>query len=213
MTKTDLVTWVVLAAIHLSVAGHIAAAEPPSGPDPAEPPVSLTDYYQAELANPRVDFIAGTWTFQTYGSAAFGDENGEIYAGHIGAGYHPWDNVSINLEAFGGHIDFEDGSHGEAAVGGLDLLVRVHIHKGDGWTLFVDVGAGLQQSTRPLPYNGTHFNFRPQGGLGVTVRVRDNAMLIAGARWLHISNANKDGQDVNPGYDSAFLYTGLMIPF
>ena len=61
-------------------------------------------------------FSAGTWTVVTYGSASFGDENGEIYAAHIGMGYHPWDNISINVEAFGGHLDFEEGDLNEATA-------------------------------------------------------------------------------------------------
>ena len=49
--------------------------------------------------------------------------------------------------------------------------------------------------------------------MGVAISLSNEAMLMAGARWLHISNASKDGSRNNPGYDSVQLYAGLMIPF
>ena len=78
-------------------------------------------------------------------------------------------------------------------------------------------GAGIQESSDPFPEGktniGTHFNFRPQLGMGFTVGLTDQVRLMAGARWLHISNADRDGSVHNPGYDAVLVYSGLMIPF
>ncbi len=158
-------------------------------------------------------FEAGTWTFQTYGSAAFGDENGEIYTGRIGFGYYVFDGVSLSLEALGFHMNIEEGHDDEAWALGLDLILRHHILQRENWSLFAELGGGIQQSSEPVPNGGTHFNFRPMAGVGLTWQLTDDVHLLAGARWLHISNAGKDGIENNPGYDSAEIYAGIMVPF
>jgi len=156
---------------------------------------------------------AGTWTFQLYGSAAFGDRNGDVFTGHVGVGYHFIDDVSINLEVIVGAIDIRKGDQETATVYGLDLLVRYHFYKHGAFSLYAEGGAGLQQSTEPFPVGGTHFNFRPQAGIGLTLGLSEEVRLIVGARWLHISNADKEGNLMNPGFDAGVIYTGLMIPF
>ena len=179
----------------------------------SEAETETLEKYPGLATNAQYSFAAGTWTFQTYGSASFGDENGEMYTGHIGVGYHVIDNLSMNFEAVAGHVELEDGEKDKATMAGLELLLRYHFLKGDGWSVFGDLVGGLQQTTKPLPFNGTHFNFRPQLGLGVTWFLNDQTLLLAGARWLHISNGGKNGEAKNPGYDSAMIYLGLMMPF
>ena len=153
-------------------------------------------------------FAEGAWTFQTYGSAGFGDSKGEIYTAHAGFGYHFVDDLSINLEAIGGGARPRDDDNG--AVGGFDLLFRWHFyHEGD-WSIYMDGGAGFQQASTNFP-SDSHHNFRPQFGLGLTYHIKDNVRLMAGARWLHISNAGTT--DGNDGLDAAQLYAGLMWGF
>ena len=208
--------WISISLGFGGVTPVVAQAHASHSSADGEDPSAKSQSIELSLVSPPVmgsDFAQGTWTLQTYGSVAFADESGEIYAGHIGVGYHIWDDFSINLEAFGLHMDFERGPVDEAAAYGLDLFLRYHFMKGDSWTLFGEVGGGIQQSTRPIPHGGTHFNFRPMAGMGVTWQLDENLMLMAGARWLHISNARKDGVELNPGYDSAELYTGVLITF
>ncbi len=162
----------------------------------------------------RVGFgKAGSWTFQTYGSAALGDRTGNVFTAHVGAGYYMKDDLSINIELLAGEININEGTEGVASVVGVDLLLRYHFRKEGPWTFYLEGGAGLQQSSDPFPTVGTHFNFRPQAGIGFTVELLDRARLMSGVRWLHISNANKDGPLKNPGYDGVMIYSGLMIPF
>ena len=156
---------------------------------------------------------AGTWTFLMYGSAALADASGQIYTSHTGVGYYFRDNLSINVEFVAGGIDIDEGGKESSSVYGGDLLLRWHYFKKGGFSSYVDVGAGFQQSSRPFPIVGTHFNFRPQTGLGITLDLNDQVKLMTGARWLHVSNAGKNGKLRNPGYDAAQIYMGLMIPF
>lgn len=182
---------------------------------------SSTAAMEGQLANNKGPhpglFAPGSWTFQAYGSAAIGNSAGEVYTGHVGVGYFFKDNWSINLEAIGGEIDLGQGADGSAAVMGLDLLLRYYFHRVDRWAFYAEGGAGFQQNSDPFPVGrtnaGTHFNFRPQAGMGLTYELTDEVGVMAGARWLHVSNANRKGQDENPGYDAVMFYSGLMIRY
>lgn len=171
----------------------------------------------ALTAQPDDDFISfaprGTWTSQVYGSATLGGEAGGLFTAHIGGGYHFKDDLSVNLELIAGSINFDEGFIDSTSVVGLDLLVRYHFHREGPWTFYTDGGFGLQQSSMPFPMDGTHFNFRSQAGLGFTLQLDPRARLMVGARWLHVSNAAKDGKALNPGYDGAMIYSGLLFTF
>lgn len=159
-------------------------------------------------------FARDTWTVQAYGSVAIGDSAGALYVGHVGVGYHLMDNLSINAEAVGGYIDdIRNGDESNAGIFGLDLLARWHMAQGDGWTVFLDAGAGIAQSSERFPADGTRFNFTPQAGMGFTLDVADDVVLLVGARWQHISNADRHGSDRNPGLDTALTYLGVMFTF
>ena len=155
----------------------------------------------------------GSWSLQVYGSASLGNSEGEIYASHLGGGYYFVDNLSMNLEVVIGEVDIGEGDRGSASVYGLDLLFRWLFYRHDRWTIYLDGGAGIQQSSSPFPAAGTHFNFRPQFGIGFLYRLREEIHFLAGLRWLHISNADKDGQRHNPGYDAGMFYSGIVVSF
>lgn len=176
--------------------------------------LALADGGRMVLTDPiaRV-FKAGSWTFQAYGSVSFGDEAGEVYMAHVGGGYVLWDDISVNLEVVAGGIDIAERQEDSASIVGLDLVGRWHFHHEGPWSVYAEIGAGLQQSSEPIPSAGTHFNFRPQLGIGCTHEVDDGAKLMAGVRWIHISNADKDGDTNNPGFDAAMFYWGLTVPF
>jgi len=169
----------------------------------------LTAAYQATYDDqPQRPFAQRSWTVQTYGSAALGGSSGRMYSGHIGFGFHIFDNVSINLEGLGGWVDSRTDDDGGA--GGFDLLARWHFISEEDFSIYIDGGFGLQQATTNFP-DDNHFNFRPQLGLGATVRIIDDVRLMGGARWLHISNAGIS--DSNNGFDGVQVYAGLMLHF
>ncbi len=155
----------------------------------------------------------GSWTFQTYGSAALGEGAGRVYAAHTGVGYFICENLSLNVELITGRIDLKEGTHKSASVYGSDLLLRWYFDKSRDWTAYLEVGAGMHKSSHPFPAVGSHFNFRPQWGIGFTYSMSPDVKLLGGVRWLHISNANKDGSLRNPGFDGVMPYLGMMVPF
>lgn len=169
----------------------------------------------AAMISPRAladDFAEGTWTLQTYGSGTYGDRShGNIYTAHLGVGYYFVDDWSINFEAVGGRVVpgvISQDDNGIAA--GLDMLFRWQFLTGDRWSLYADFGAGIQQADTNFP-SDSHFNFRPQGGVGATWKLAEHVRLMGGARWLHISNAYITPG--NNGLDAAQFYGGLMVSF
>ncbi len=173
---------------------------------------------KSERTRPSDPFQEGSWVFTAYGSAAFGDDSGEVYAVHVGGGYYFIDGLSINLEAVGAFASVNDSGPlhegGDSLGGGFDLLLRWHFlrDKNEGrWSIYADGGAGILYTGESIPANGSNFNFTPQIGLGATYKICDWANLMGGARWYHISNAGTHSD--NPGYDSALVYLGVLIPF
>lgn len=160
--------------------------------------------------------IPGAWNLTLYGGASIGDNAGEMFEAHVGIGHNLVEDLSINIELIGGYATMNDqglDSGGEGGLTGFDLLFRWHLLKGEDWTFYLDGGAGLMYSDYAVPAKGTHFNFRPQFGFGASFSLGKSMRLIMGARWQHVSNLDKSGDDENPGYDAAFVYWGVLIPF
>ncbi len=136
-----------------------------------------------------------------------------MFTSHTGGGYFFQDDRSINLELIAGDIEIDESHQESLAVVGLDLLFRWFLKRDGPWSVYAEAGVGLHQSSGPFPTAGSHFNFRPQAGLGFTLDLDAHVKLMSGARWLHISNANKDGSKRNPGFDGGMIYSGIMVRF
>jgi hypothetical protein len=74
---------------------------------------------------------------------------------------------------------------------------------------FVELAAGLSDSTRPVPPNGTAFNFLIVSGGGVEIAL-GRASLDLGARWLHVSNNGREGNR-NPDIQTLGLMIGIGL--
>lgn len=184
----------------LSMAHSASAAYGAGGADEAAPVVNDS-------------FLKGTWTCQVYGSATVGSNDGQLYLAHVGVGYHILDNVSLNLEGVFGHLNAAEAGTDDGFTYGFDLLVRWHfVNRGD-WTVYLDGGAGMIWFEDRFPFGGSHQNFTPQFGVGFTWRLKEHLRVMAGVRWHHVSNANRNGDDENPGFDAAMIYAGVLFPF
>jgi len=161
--------------------------------------------------NNKNEFSRGTRKWRTYASFAGGDRGkGNLYALHFGYGKFLWDQFSFNVDVFGTYI--RSGIDDNGVGYGLDLIFRKHflIKNDDTYSVYLDLGGGLEvQSTE---FAGTrNFNFRVLGGGGGTVRITEQARLMGGLRYLHISDAGIDGG--GGGFDGYQVYVGMMMPF
>ncbi|MEL6777973.1 MAG: acyloxyacyl hydrolase [Cyanobacteria bacterium J06597_16] len=145
-----------------------------------------------------------------YLQSAVGIDLDDDVVGLVGAGvtHFFYDYHSLNLELNGLYFD-QPGAN--AAGLNLNLLLRSHWIRGDNWSVYVDGGVGILQSTDGVPSVGSTFNFTPQLGGGATFALNDDAQrLMVGMRWHHTSSA--DTYRPNPGLDVWLGYVGINFP-
>ncbi|MDP9174894.1 MAG: acyloxyacyl hydrolase [Planctomycetota bacterium] len=161
-------------------------------------------------ANP---YGQGLWTGATYGGYAVQPGGGireQIGFGTVGINYFLFDNISLGAELTGLHA-CQPGM--DAIAGGGDFIVRSHFYNARQWSLFTDFALGVLEANHQLPPGGTDFNFTIQTGVGATMRLWDRTELLAGVRYLHISNAHQEGGERNPSTNAIDGYIGLMFRF
>jgi hypothetical protein len=118
-----------------------------------------------------------------------------------------FDGHSINLELNTIYFSQPD----DDALGlNLALLMRWHFLRQTNWSVFVDGGAGVMGTTSDVPSKGASFNFTPQAGAGINIKLKKQQRLMLGLRWHHISHADLFG--ANPGRDSIMGYIGVEFP-
>jgi len=216
MIKRILIIIVVIAAvglIHLQAEAEASDLEKIfSGSSASTVTPDTAPLNPKEPAGKRTgEFSKGRQKWQAYVSAAgFDKGKGEMYAFHLGYGYFFMDDFSVNIDVLGSYIRSGIDDNGVAA--GLDLILRQHPIKGPDnlWSLYLELGAGLQQQSTNFAGN-RKFNFRLLGGGGATFRVADNARLMAGMRYFHVSDAGIEGG--GGGMDGIQFYAGSMFPF
>ncbi len=158
---------------------------------------------------------AGSWRWAIYTGGAFDiQRDGEQYNVHFAASYFFRDDLNISIEA--GGLFFNQPSNSSDTGGfNFNLLMRWHFIRHDNWTMYGDAGAGFLIAGDEIPERGTSYDFTPQAGVGISYRINEHKdiWLLTGVRWHHISNANINGADQNPGRDSIMAYVGIDFPF
>ena len=141
------------------------------------------------------------------------NDSDSVSAVRAGAGYFLFDDLSANLNVMGAYLDLENSD--DAAAVGLEALLRWYAARMGKASVFLEAGIGVLEATEPVPskHHGTHFNFTPQGGAGVEYALTEDLSLVAGFRYMHISNANSSGSDHNNGMETFNGYAGVQIPF
>lgn len=135
------------------------------------------------------------------------DDASQASAG-VGVSWFFVDHLSLDIELLGAGI-FQPGP--DAAAFNANLLFRWHFVARETWSIYADAGAGILLATEDVPRGGTPINFSPQLGVGVSFDVGNDARLMVGLRWYHISNARTSKE--NPGRDSLLAMVGLSLPF
>lgn len=194
------------AVIAVSSAAFQLRADPPAAPaTPADPAPEL----RTPEAHPAFGTADSTWwslgggvgrakdatDFNLHGSLSYFVAEDVEAVGEVGVWYYS----QKGTDAFGVNPSF---------------VLRWHFYDDKDWTIYADIGIGLQLSTSDVPASGTSFNFTPRAGMGITKAIGDSgARLQLGLRWAHVSNARITGHDDNFGTDAAFLYVGVIFPY
>lgn len=179
-------------------------------------------------ADPESAMGGGAASFVPSGAPEpFGAEGTNWLTFGGGIAYDLDDSTDVNLRAAFSHFVVDDveispelnlwyhdqEEHDEWGINPA-VVFRWHVWKGEDWTLFADAGIGALFTTDSVPTGGTHVNFTPRVGVGVTYDLPSlGGRLQAGVRWHHISNARITGDRENPATDAPMVYVGLMIPF
>jgi hypothetical protein len=155
------------------------------------------------------------WRTLLGGGALFGGDHADVHAAAFVAFETPLaERLDLSLEFTGYFLDQTDAE--DAFAGAFTPTFRYELARWDEgrWGAFVDFGIGVMQSTERVSPNGTHFNFTPRAGVGLSWEPgRSNCRFLAGARWQHFSNARIDGSERNESFDSLMLWLGVSIPF
>ena len=153
----------------------------------------------------------GSWRWNVQGGfgAEFEDTDNRFGLGGLSFSYFVADDLSVDFEFNGLYFDQETAEN--AGGFNFNLLLRRHILARDDWSLFVDVGVGVMETSDAVPAGGSSFNFIAQAGGGISFDIGDEVRLLTGVRWHHISNGRTF--DTNPSQDSLYVYAGLSFPF
>jgi hypothetical protein len=82
-----------------------------------------------------------------------------------------------------------------------------------GTTFFSEFGAGVSWSDTAVPERGTRFNFLTVMSAGAIRRLGPQSNLVAGFRWLHLSNASRFGRNRNPDIEALGGYLAVNFGF
>jgi hypothetical protein len=152
--------------------------------------------------------LAGT----TLGEAWNLNEGREWLAGGSAAAWwalHP--RVTLRLELQG--LRVYQHPERDASVLGVLPTLRVRVAGRQPWMGFVELGPGFAWSTVAVPTRGTRFNYLALIGAGVTRRLAPRTEAVAGFRWLHLSNAGREGLERNPDIQALGPYAGIGFSF
>jgi hypothetical protein len=101
----------------------------------------------------------------------------------------------------------------DAALLGITWGVRNRFLKRGAWGAYWEVEVGISKSDAFTPPGGTRFNYLAQGAVGVTRRVSRHAHVLAGLKWVHLSNNGHAGRRRNPDIEAVGPHVALLTRF
>lgn len=103
---------------------------------------------------------------------------------------------------------FGDGSESVRALHAA-LLLRRTFRTGSSLQWYVEGGTGPMIAEKRVPASTSRFNFMTQGGAGVVLNARGRLPLVAGYRFMHISNGGYAPR--NPGLNVSAAVIGVQL--
>jgi hypothetical protein len=98
-------------------------------------------------------------------------------------------------------------------VNSLNPVLRWRVVGRPSWQLFADVGSGISWSDTVVPPRGTRFNYVALAGAGLMRRLGRQTHAVASFRWVHLSNAGREGRSRNPDIEALGGFAGVVVAF
>jgi hypothetical protein len=131
--------------------------------------------------------------------------------GSLGVTWAFVDEVALVIEFHATRI-FQQPAR-NAFVNGLAPLIRWQVVDGEPLSLFVEIGPGISWSDTVTPPRGTRFNYLVMAGTGLARRLGRQSHALAGFRFVHLSNAGREGRSRNPDIEALGGYAGISVVF
>jgi hypothetical protein len=184
----------VLMACHVPLDAQTINAAPARSQDPFE-----KRGWHLELST---DLALETWNYN--------GNREEMYGIVPGITYGLRDGLVLTA---GGPLYYVSQRGVDAFLLGATLGVRGRLLRRGGTAAFVEFQVGISHADTYTPPRGTRFNYLALGGAGVIVRVAPHTHLLAGLKWVHVSNNSLAGRDRNPDIEAVGPRLGILIGF
>jgi hypothetical protein len=113
----------------------------------------------------------------------------------------------------GGPLYYTDQRGIDAWMLGVTGGIRGRLFRAGRVTAFWEVEVGISEADTFTPPGGTRFNYLALGGAGSMVRIGRAIHLLAGVRWLHVSNNSLAGRARNPDIEAIGPRLGVVLGF
>ena len=124
----------------------------------------------------------------------------------VGVDRRVWRGLAIRAEALVQRV-FQEGENAWLAGGTVGARARWRRRT---TSPVLDIAVGLSDANRPVPPRGTSFNYLALIGAGVEMPLGRLSATVTG-RWLHASNAGREGNHRNPDIQSLGLVFGVIF--
>lgn len=101
----------------------------------------------------------------------------------------------------------------DAYVFGATCGIRGRFTRKPRWSAFWEFEIGVSEADTYTPPRGTRFNYLAIGGGGLLLRVRRDVHVLAGLRWVHVSNNGLAGRSRNPDLEVVGPMVGMLVGF
>ena len=101
----------------------------------------------------------------------------------------------------------------DAFLLGITWGIRSRFLKRQRWAAYWEFEVGISKSDAFTPPGGTRFNYLALGGAGVTRRLSRHAHVLAGLKWIHVSNNGLAGRRRNPDIEAVGPQVAVLTRF
>jgi hypothetical protein len=113
----------------------------------------------------------------------------------------------------GGSLYYIDQRGIDGCLLAATIGIRGRVYRRGRVSLFLEGEVGASDADTHVPPRGTRFNYIAQGGAGATIRLRPGLHLLAGLKWIHVSNNGLAGRSRNPDIEAVGPHASLLIRF